>query len=97
MWLNGKSANTVEAYTRDVSRFLRHTGRSLSDVRLEDIQDYAASLEGLAADTRARKLAAVKSLGTFAHEIGYSRFNARRAVKLPNSKNELAEQIPTES
>lgn len=97
MWLHGKSPNTIEAYSRDISRFLRHAGRALSDLCLEDLQGFADSLDDLAAATRARKLAAIKSLLTFAHEIGYVRFNVGRAVKLPKSKNTLAERILSES
>ena len=97
MCLHGKSANTVEAYTRDVERFLALTGCLLRDLRLEDLQAFADSLKGLAASTKARKLAAVKSLLTFAHEIGYVPFNVGKPVKLPKTKNTLSERILSES
>jgi len=97
MWLHGKSANSVEAYTRDIERFLAFAGRSLRDLRLEDLQSYSDTLSDLKPSTKGRKLAAVKSLLTFAHEIGYVPFNVGRAVKLPKSKNTLAERILTES
>lgn len=98
MWLHGKSANTVEAYTRDVQGFLAFAGGSVRDVRLEDLQGYADDLDesGLKRSTQARKLAAVKSLLTFAHEIGYVSFNVGRAVKLPKLRGHLAERILTE-
>src|SRR5690606_39902155 len=79
MWLHGKSANSIEAYTPDIGRFLAFAGRSLRDLRLEDLQSYSDTLSDLKPSTKSRKLAAVKSLLTFAHEIGYVPFNVGRA------------------
>ena len=98
MWLHGKSENTVDAYIRDVKAFLDFAGGSFREVRLEDLQAYADDLAeaGTAQATQARKLAAIKSLFTFGHNIGYLQFNVGRAVKLPKLRDRLAERILTE-
>ena len=96
MWLHGKSANTARAYAREAAAFSAFVGgASLPAVTLGDVQAYAEELEarGLAAATRARALAAVKSLLTFAHRIGYTPVNVGAAEKLPRLKFTLAERI----
>jgi len=43
--------------------------------------------------TVSRRLAAVKSLLTFGHKIGYLKFNVGSIIKIPTLKNTLAERI----
>ncbi len=50
----------------------------------------------MADGSKARKLAAVKSLLTFAQKIGYLQFNVGAAVEIPKSKDCLAERILSE-
>ena len=92
-----ESRHTRRNYQRQAERFLAHVGQPLAVIRLGDVQGYAASLDGLASASRANALAAVKSLLSFAQEIGYLRFNVGKAVKLPSVKETLAERIMGET
>ena len=96
MWMHGKSAQTIRAYSKDVREFFRFTGCSLAQVRLEDVQAFSDSLD-LAPSSKARRLAAVKSLLSFANKIGYIPFNAGAPVELPKPENKLSERILSES
>lgn len=78
----------------------------LQRVKLDDLQRYSLELEDrlseqtgepLSRATRARKLAAIKSLLTFAYDIGYIRFNPGKAVRQPKVRRRLAQRILTES
>lgn len=95
MWVHGKAKNTARAYTREAVRFAAFVGVPLPEVTLGDVQAYAEELEGrgLAPATRARALAAVKSLLAFAHRIGYLPVNVGAAERLPRVKLTLAERI----
>lgn len=103
LWLFGKSEHTTRAYRADADEFLTYLGRPLAHAGLEDIHDFAAHLqqrgcmddEGkpLARSTYARKLAAVKSLFSFAQRVGYLHFNVGAAVHLPKVPRRLAERI----
>jgi integrase/recombinase XerD len=97
LWLHGRSPHTQRAYTHDMGRFVTFVGRPLAQVKLRDLQDFADSLVGLADGSRARCLAAVKSLLTFAQKIGYIPFNVGAALELPASKDTLAERILPEA
>ncbi len=84
LWLGRHASHhTRRNYARQAARFLAHVGKPLAEVRLGDVQGYAASLEHQAPATRANAIAAVKSLFTFAQEAGYLRFNVGAAVKVP--------------
>jgi integrase/recombinase XerD len=97
MWLHGRSRHTQRAYASDVERFAAFVGRPLRQVTLQDVQDFSDSLAGLADNSRARALAAVKSVLTFAYELGYVPFNVAAPAKLPKAKNVLAERILDEA
>lgn len=60
-----------------------------------DIQSYVESIEG-AASTKARRIASMKSLLSFAYKTGYIRYNVGRAVVSPKLPNNLAERIINE-
>jgi integrase/recombinase XerD len=95
LWLHGKAIKTQREYRADADRFLSFVGKPLAGVTLGDLQDYAADLEtrGLAAATRARRLAAVKSLLTFGARLEMLRVNVGAALPLPKRKDTLAERI----
>ena len=61
-----------------------------------DLQDFATSLAEMSPASRARKLAAVKSLFAFAFTIGYIAMNPARVLRIPTVKNTLAERIISE-
>jgi len=95
MWLHGKASNTARAYRREALAFFAFVGAPLPAVTLGDVQAYADSLaaSGLAPASRSRALAAVKSLLSFAHAVGYTPVNVGAAEKLPALKLTLAERI----
>ena len=95
LWLKGKSTHSQEAYTRDVEQFVDFVDLPLSEIKLQHFWDWADHLKKLGAlpSTQARKLAAVKSLFSFGHRIGYLQFNVGVAITLPNIPDKLAERI----
>ena len=97
MWLHGKSPATQKSYHWETLRFAEHVGKPLRDVTLGDVQAYASSLEHYKPATQARALAAVKSLFTFAHRIGYIAFDPAAVVQLPKRKDDLAARIMPEA
>jgi site-specific recombinase XerD len=97
LWLaRSSSRNTRRNYEREARRFLAHVRKPLGLVRMGELQDYLASLPGSSA-TVALAASALKSLFTFAQEVGYLRFNIGAAVKVPPIKNTLAERIMSEA
>lgn len=94
-WLHGRPQNTAAAYQREAARFLAFVAVPLPAVTLLDVQDYADMLAGseLAPGSQGRALAAVKSLLSFAHRIGYLPFNVGAAEKLPPLEFTLAQRI----
>ena len=99
LWLQGKSHHSQEAYVRDVEQFVDFVDLPLSEVKLQHLWDWVDHLKakGALPATQARKLAAVKSLFSFAHRIGYLLFNVGAAVTLPNVPEKLSERILTEA
>ena len=99
LWLHGKSANTRDAYERDVRAFVDFADVPLQRLTLQHVQDWTDVLTeaGLAASTRARKLSAVKSLLSFGHKLGYLIYNVGAAVSPPKQKDTLAERILPEA
>ncbi len=95
LWLHGKSLHSQTAYRQDVDQFIDHVDLPLSHVRLQHLWQWADHLRarGLAPNSQARKLAAVKSLFSFGHRIGYLAFNVGAAVTLPSVPDRLNERI----
>jgi integrase/recombinase XerD len=91
-----ESPHTRRNYRRQAERFLGYARRPLASVTVGDLQDYLATLQDQAPATRANATAALKSLFSFAHEIGYIPFNVGRVMKAPSVKNRLAERILNE-
>jgi len=97
LWLHGRSPHTQRAYRADADRFLTFVARPLHLVGLGDVQAFADALVDLAPSSRARTLAAVKSLLAFGQRVGYLPLNVGAAVKLPPRKDTLAERYLTEA
>ncbi len=93
IWLHGRSRHTQRAYHSDVTRFRSWIGKSIGQVRLVDLQQFADSLGKLAPASRYRMLSAIKSLLAFAHRTGYLPFDVGRALRLPVVRDRLAERI----
>jgi integrase/recombinase XerD len=97
MWLHGRSAHTVRAYRRDVQRFRTFVeDKPLRAVTLRDLQAFADFITGKPG-TRARILAALKSLLSFASKLGALRFNVGAALKTHAGRDGLADRILAES
>lgn len=96
LWLHGRGVNTADAYRMELRRFLAFVDKPVRQVTLADVQGFADSLGRLAPASRARALAAVKSLFTFGHKLGYLPFDVARPVRLPRLRNQLAERILSE-
>lgn len=97
MWLaRSESPHTRRAYERTAIELLAHVGRSLADLRVRDVQAWLDTLADKAPSTVRQRLAAIKSLLTFAYELGYIEFNAGRVLKAPSVKQTLAERILSE-
>jgi site-specific recombinase XerD len=97
LWLHDMSDNTRRSYLRDATSFLEHCAKPLHMVTLADLQGFADSLGAISTASKARILSAVKSLLAFAHRLGYTPFNVGAAMRLPKTKNRLAERILPES
>lgn len=94
LWLDGhRSDHTRRAYQTDLGSFFAVVRKPLRQVTLGDVQTYAESITHLAPASRARKLAALKSLFTFGHRIGFLPFDVGAPIRLPAVKNVLAERI----
>jgi integrase/recombinase XerD len=100
LWLAKQSSpHTRSCYRRDADRILSYSTKSLKDITLADLQRFAQSLveDGLAPISRARTVAAIKSLFGFCHRIRYIAFNPGTELALPSYENRLAERIVGES
>lgn len=98
IWLHGRPSTTQEAYERDVQHFLSHVSKTLTNIKLEDLQGYALHLQenGLKERSIKRKLNAIKSLFTFATKLNYTRFNVAAALRLPKTTYTVAHRILTQ-
>jgi integrase/recombinase XerD len=72
----GYSANTLDAYVRDLDKlllFLNHEGKQVLDVQLEDLQRFAAGLHdiGIGPRSQCRILSGVRSFYRFLQMDGY--------------------------
>ena len=100
IWLDGRSAQTQRAYRREVAAFRRFVPVPLRSVTLAHLQAWKNSqdLAALAPSSRARAIAAVKSLFAFAcHRLGYLPLDPSAALKSPKVDNTLAERIMNEA
>ena len=99
LWLHGRSPHTQKAYSSDIVRFLTFVDKQLRFITLGDLQDFADSLigENLKPVSQNRILAAVKSLITFAHKIGYLKFDISKPLRVSKFRDELSERIMTEA
>lgn len=96
LWLHGRPRNTQRAYLREVERFLGFAQKTLNLVTLSDVQEFSDSLSTMKPSSVSRALASVKSLMSFAHQVGYVQFNVGTAIRLPSVRNRRAERILTE-
>ncbi|MBZ5601566.1 MAG: site-specific integrase [Acidobacteriia bacterium] len=99
LWLERQASPYTEScYRRDVERLQSHVLKSLNQITLGDLQSFAQALirEGLAPISRARTLAAIRSLFGFGHRMRYLQTNPASELTLPVYEHRLAERIVTE-
>ncbi|MBW4607817.1 MAG: tyrosine-type recombinase/integrase [Hassallia sp. WJT32-NPBG1] len=99
MWLKERerrSKESLRAYDRDIRRFLTFVeGKAIATVNYNDLQAYQSALEknGYSRATVNRHMAAIKSILSYGHKLGYLPFNVGAVVKLSDPKNTMAERI----
>ena len=99
LWLQSQaSPHTRGCYGRDFGRLLEHVRKPLSRISLGDLQGFAQALidDGLAPISRARTIAAIKSLFGFCHRMRYLPINPAAELALPRYENRLAERVLSE-
>jgi len=96
MWLDGHSPHTIDSYRRYARRFLEFINKPLHLVTLADLQLWRASLMAISLSSKGTAMAAIKSLLSFAHQIGVLPENVGTALKSPKVKDTLNERILNE-
>ena len=97
----GYSANTLEAYERDLLKLLNYLeaeDKHLLDVQLEDLQHFAAGLHdiGVNARSQCRILSGVRSFYHFLNEDGYRDDDPTELLESPVLGEHLPEVLSTE-
>ena len=97
----GYSANTLEAYERDLLKlqnYLEAEDKHLLDVQLEDLQHFAAGLHdiGVNARSQCRILSGVRSFYRFLNEDGYRDDDPTELLESPVLGEHLPEVLSTE-
>jgi site-specific recombinase XerD len=98
IWLQKQPSRHTRCYRYDSEQLLNHAKNPLSRITLADLQSFAQSLanSGLAPISRARTLAAVKSLFGFCVRMRHLAVNPAAELTLPAYENCLAERILAE-
>jgi len=93
----GLADNTIEAYSRDLTRFLQFLGKtklSPFDIAQENITDYIATLQGnLSVRSIARNLSALKMFFRFLVSDGKIKGNPARRLGVPKFLQRLPEVL----
>lgn len=89
--------NTVKAYLRDVSGFLRFVAKPIHRVTQADVASWATAIQIKSLSTQRRMIGAVKSLYTYANRGGYLAahgwLNPTVNLHLPEESQQLAAKI----
>ena len=89
--------NTVKAYLRDVSGFLRFVAKPIHRVTQADVASWATAIQAKSLSTQRRMIGAVKSLYTYANRGGYLAahgwMNPTVNLHLPEESQQLAAKI----
>lgn len=89
------SVLTQNQYSVNIKQFLNFIGCELAEVNVEDMQSFIIMLQlkGYQPSTIKTKLNSVKSLFSFAYNIGYLSVNVGTLIKPPKVVNKLSEKI----
>ena len=94
LWLQGKSKTTVISYQCHIKQFLELTGKSLTEITLDDLTLWVNRLKlTYQPVTVQNKILTVKSLLSFATFIDYLSINVGSFIKAPKVKDTLAQRI----
>ena len=93
MWIAGRSRHTARAYESDIDRFRAHVGKPMRFITASDIVDYAGTLAHLKRSSQYRMLSAVKSLFTYAMQLGYVVLNPAAVLRMPKPVDDRASKI----
>jgi len=96
MWLHGLSVDTQRGYKRCVSEFMDWVQKPLHAVTLADLQGWQDTFTQAAPHTQRLKMAAVRSLLSFGHQIGILPTNVSLRLRQPKIKDTLNERILSE-
>lgn len=88
-----ESAHTRRNYQRQADKFRSFISKPIRTCRIGDVQASLSSLSCPAQATRANATSTIRSLLSFAHEVGFTSFNVGRVIKAPPIKERLAERI----
>lgn len=98
VWERGLARNTVEAYRRDIESLVQHLDGTLppewtwSDVGADALQKFIereGAEKGLAATTRARRIAALRGFFSFLRTEGFIRENPASTLSPPRKPRNL--------
>ena len=96
-WLHGRPHNTAENYGRDVGHFIAFCDKLLAEVTLADLQAWHRSMAGAALATQARRIAAMRSLLTFAHRVGHLCADVGQFLQAQTPAADVSDHIMTEA
>jgi site-specific recombinase XerD len=82
-WTHNRPRETAIAYARDASQFLGWIRKPLAEVTLADLMAWDGTLAAKAPATRARKLAALRSLIRYAKDMGAVEGDPVRGLRAP--------------
>ena len=103
----GLSANTLEAYARDISQFLAHLATALNrlpdmpqviGLKSRDVRGFLAARreEGVGSRSLSRTLSALRMFYKFLERRGYGKNDAIRAVSLPKLPHSVPKPLTAE-
>ncbi len=94
-WLHNKALRTQECYRSMIKNFFNYVNKPLKAVTLEDIHNFLRYLK----ECRYKPISIadytipIKSLFTYAHQLGAVKCNIGAVLKKPKFKNQIAERI----
>lgn len=93
MWLSGRPATTVRAYSADVARLRAHVRKPIRQLTASDLIDWAETLARLKPASQYRMLSAVKSLFSYAHRLGYLTLDPAAALRMPRTVDDRGAKL----
>ena len=97
LWLSSKpSLLTRKQYICSVNQFLSFVNKNLNDIKYEDVQQYLTMLQDFkkyASSTICNKLNSLKSLFSFAFQLGYIENNVLKLFKNPKINRRISDKL----